>query len=69
MNTPEPEVFMWTKNLSSADRKIMYMIAGNLNLPDLSEYENMTHFLRDVYSRINEAGSLARQTAKALGKI
>jgi hypothetical protein len=59
---------MWIEELSSDARKYLNMIAGNLNLPDLAQYASEAHFLADVYSRINEAGALAGQAAKALGR-
>lgn len=41
-------------------------IFSGKRLTTLSKSE--AHFLADVYSRISEAGSLASQVAKALGK-
>lgn len=57
---------MWVENLQDKDRKILNMIAGNLELPELKSYASMSHFLTDVYSRISEAGSLARQLSTLL---
>ena len=59
---------MWIEKLDGDVRRCLNMIAGNLGLPELREYAREAHFLADVYSRINEAGSLARQAAKALWK-
>lgn len=59
---------MWIKELNNDVRKYLNMIAGNLNLPDLSQYASEAHFLADVYSRINEAGALAGQAARVLGR-
>ena len=59
---------MWFEELNNDVRKCLNMIAGNLNLPDLNQYSSEAHFLSDVYSRVNEAGALVRQAAKALGK-
>ena len=59
---------MWTEELNGDVRKSMNMIAGSLNLPELTKYSSEAHFLADVYSRIIEAGALASQAAKALGK-
>ena len=57
---------MWVNHLEGDERKVLNMLAGNLNLPPLEEYATKVHFLSDVYSRINEAGSLAAQLSKAL---
>jgi hypothetical protein len=59
---------MWIEKLDGDVRRRLNMISGNLGLPELREYASEAHFLADVYSRINEAGALARQAAKALGK-
>jgi hypothetical protein len=59
---------MWIEELNNDVRKYLNMIAGNLNLPDLKQYASEAHFLADLYSRINEAGALAWQASKALGK-
>ena len=59
---------MWVEDLNNDVRKSLNMIAGSLNLPALNQYASEAHFLSDVYSRISEAGSLASQVAKALGK-
>ncbi len=59
---------MWVDELNADVRKAMNMIAGSLNLPELTQYSSEAHFLADVYSRVNEAGALARQAAKVLGK-
>lgn len=59
---------MWVEDLNNDVRKSLNMIAGSLNLPELNQYASEAHFLADVYSRIIEAGSLASQVAKALGK-
>jgi len=56
----------WVNELEQDERKILNMLAGNLDLPYLIEYRNKVHFLHDVYSRIAESGSLARQLSNAL---
>jgi len=58
---------MWHENLNPEDRKILLMLSGKLNLPELDKYQCMAHLLHDVYSRICEASSLCRQLARNLG--
>lgn len=58
---------MWHENLNPEERKIILMLAGKLNLPELNKYQSMAHFLNDVYSRVCEASSLCRQLAINLG--
>lgn len=57
---------MWVDDLEQNERKVLNMLAGNLNLPELSEYSSKVHFLYDVYSRIRNAGSVASQLNKLL---
>ena len=56
----------WPDRLLVGERKILNMLAGSLSLPMLIEYETKEHFLTDVYSRVGEASSLARQITKVL---
>ncbi len=58
---------MWYEKLNDADRAILNKLAGKLSLPSLCKYESNAHFLSDVYSRISEAHSLARQINRVLG--
>ena len=58
---------MWIDGLEKEERKMLNMIAGALSLPELDEYASKAHFLTDVYSRVLEARSLARQLNKLLG--
>lgn len=59
---------MWIDELKPEVRSALNMIAGGLNLPELKEYVSEAAFLANVYSRIVEAKSLARQAAKVLGE-
>ena len=56
----------WADKLDQDERNILNMLAGKLNLPLLSDYENKVHFLHDVYSRLVESSGLIRQLANAL---
>jgi len=58
---------MWYEQISDTDRAILNKLAGTLNLPSLCKYDSNAHFLNDVYSRIVEAHSLARQINRVLG--
>ena len=56
----------WHETVTPEVQTISNMLAGRLGLPTLDEYESQAHFLRDVYSRVREAGALIQQAARAL---
>lgn len=58
---------MWYEKLNSDEKRIIAMLAGKLDLPEFNQYQNLHHFLKDVYSRIVESNSLIKQALKALG--
>lgn len=55
------------ENISEKDKAMYNRILGKLNLPDISEYQEINHILHEVYVRIIEISSLNRQISKLLG--
>lgn len=60
---------MWADELTEDEKKAVLMLSGTLDLPSLTEYKNLGHFLHDVYGKIVESKSLVRQLSKSFNVL
>jgi len=59
--------YMQIINLPTSVKNHMHQVCGAMNLPDLSTYESVEHFLTEIRNRVSQAKSLAKQALVNLG--